>query len=302
MSIPTFDVTVYGAVGDGTTDDTSYIALAYAALVSQGYGILYFPPGVYAISSTLNIGNGSGTTPSTTTNVAVWGAGAGSAAQISVGQESSSPSTSRIKWIGASGPNEIVVRINGPIDCIASFSNIEIDGNASAGIGLQELSLSGCTFQNVLIRDCTQAHWWETSNGSSLGTTCNVHINCGMVTTGDRGATIGIVLGGLYSDVTELDSSEQCAAFLNTWLGTSCWLANSTDSVGVDRRYCDGNSFIGGTISGNEPSDREWGEPISESTLLAVFDDAWALAGFCLSAWRQRPVDPNDTVGVRDHG
>lgn len=40
------DVTAYGAVGDGTTDDTSAIASAVAACPSSDFG-LYFPPGTY---------------------------------------------------------------------------------------------------------------------------------------------------------------------------------------------------------------------------------------------------------------
>ena len=48
-----FDVTEYGAKGDGTTDDTTAIANAYAALAAQGRGELYFPPGSYVLSRLL---------------------------------------------------------------------------------------------------------------------------------------------------------------------------------------------------------------------------------------------------------
>lgn len=41
-----FDVKTYGAVGDGTTDDTSAIEAALAAIPSTG-GVLYFPAGNY---------------------------------------------------------------------------------------------------------------------------------------------------------------------------------------------------------------------------------------------------------------
>jgi len=44
----------YGATGDGTTDDTSAIASAIAALPAAG-GVLYFPPGTYKTSGGFTI-------------------------------------------------------------------------------------------------------------------------------------------------------------------------------------------------------------------------------------------------------
>jgi hypothetical protein len=52
-SLPWFIVTDYGAVGDGTTDDTSAINDAIAALNAAGGGVLYFPVGTYLCSSAL---------------------------------------------------------------------------------------------------------------------------------------------------------------------------------------------------------------------------------------------------------
>ena len=50
------DVTGYGAIGDGTTDDTAAILKALVALKNYG-GILYFPPGTYLVgtSATANV-------------------------------------------------------------------------------------------------------------------------------------------------------------------------------------------------------------------------------------------------------
>lgn len=46
-------VTDFGAVGDGTTDDTAAINEAKAACVAAGYPILFFPPGQYKTTSDL---------------------------------------------------------------------------------------------------------------------------------------------------------------------------------------------------------------------------------------------------------
>lgn len=49
----------YGAVGNGTTDDTAACQAAIDACVSAG-GIMYFPPGTYKITSTLNLADKTG--------------------------------------------------------------------------------------------------------------------------------------------------------------------------------------------------------------------------------------------------
>ena len=52
-----FNVKDYGATGNGSTDDTTAIKAAITALNVVGGGILFFPPGNYAISDVLTIGS-----------------------------------------------------------------------------------------------------------------------------------------------------------------------------------------------------------------------------------------------------
>src|SRR5690349_17418495 len=47
-----FNVKTYGAKCDGVTDDAAAIAAAIAAVPGQG-GIVYFPPGVYLLNSSI---------------------------------------------------------------------------------------------------------------------------------------------------------------------------------------------------------------------------------------------------------
>lgn len=49
-----FNVKAYGAAGDGVKDDSGAIAATIAAVPGQG-GIVYFPPGVYAVNSSVVI-------------------------------------------------------------------------------------------------------------------------------------------------------------------------------------------------------------------------------------------------------
>ncbi len=55
-----FNVKAYGATGNGVTDDRGAIMAAVSAARSAGGGIIYFPPGTYAVASTLLLTNMSG--------------------------------------------------------------------------------------------------------------------------------------------------------------------------------------------------------------------------------------------------
>lgn len=52
-----FNVTDYGAVGDGITDDTISINTAISAAIANGGGTIYFPMGKYLVSDTISIAN-----------------------------------------------------------------------------------------------------------------------------------------------------------------------------------------------------------------------------------------------------
>src|SRR5262245_45189799 len=52
----TFDVTAYGAVGNGSTDDTGSIQKAIDTATAEGGGRVYFPRGTYLITAPLVLG------------------------------------------------------------------------------------------------------------------------------------------------------------------------------------------------------------------------------------------------------
>ena len=54
-----FDVTAYGAVHDGTTDDTTAVQTAIDACATAGGGVVYFPHGVYKINGALQDTSGA---------------------------------------------------------------------------------------------------------------------------------------------------------------------------------------------------------------------------------------------------
>lgn len=64
--IPVFNVKAYGALGNGSTDDTTAIQAAITAAQTAGSGTVYFPAGTYMISGTLTV---------TADNISLIGAG-----------------------------------------------------------------------------------------------------------------------------------------------------------------------------------------------------------------------------------
>lgn len=90
-----FNVKDYGAVGDGSTNDTSSIQAAADALRAVGRGTLYFPDGRYVVAGIITLGdgrtyNGSGGLPYNA-NFTVKGNGINSSVIIQTSNNASNP-------------------------------------------------------------------------------------------------------------------------------------------------------------------------------------------------------------------
>jgi Pectate lyase superfamily protein len=152
--LPVVDVTdpTYGADPTGTTDSTTAINSAVAALPSQG-GVVYFPAGTYKISSPIVIGNGGGSALSTRYGVTLLGQG--ESGQYSWGF----PSTV-LKWSGPTntGPvyNSSLILISGPLEGWSVQSMSLWGGGAGATANYGIYNLGGCKgwVRNVEITGC----------------------------------------------------------------------------------------------------------------------------------------------------
>lgn len=107
--------TDYGAIGDGVADDTAAIQTGLNALrkysEQAGPVVLYFPPGVYRITSTLNMRLNAG-------------------ANL-IGAD---PATTTITWAGPAGSPMLLT--SGSFDTL--FTRLTWDGMDSAGIGIAQ--------------------------------------------------------------------------------------------------------------------------------------------------------------------
>lgn len=124
---PVFDVCHYGAVGDGTTNDTVAIQAAISAAASGGGGIVFFPPGLYMVHKLTGA-----------SSIVLQGAGAGSTT-IKARQSLSDDFITFHTRVGFS------IR-----DLTFDMDNVAISGNQSAlGIGFSSnFELTHCRFVN----------------------------------------------------------------------------------------------------------------------------------------------------------
>jgi len=146
----------YGAAGDGVADDTSEIAAAITACQDSARGgIIYFPPGIYGITSGLTYGNGSATgagNPSSKALCRFKGAGPGDSSFATVG---ANVVTSAIKWIGSNpGSPTHMLTIDGPV----------------FGWGMEDLQLWANSNSNVLALDARSINYSHIKNVAIMDT------------------------------------------------------------------------------------------------------------------------------------
>ena len=115
------DVKLFGAVGDGVTDDTEAIRKAIDFTKSQRGGQVYFPPGVYVITDTITIDS----------PVGFVGAGSNSLSLVTDGSYNNV--TTMLAWYGS---NKIMIDYVGRIDGVI-FMDIAIHGRNTATTGIR---------------------------------------------------------------------------------------------------------------------------------------------------------------------
>lgn len=167
----------FGAIGDGSTDNATAIqnAINYVSSTRNG-GTVYFPPGVYAISSELTVSHSW---------VNLIGAGGG---QLHDGGTTTEPTVS-LAWIGASDSTKAMVKFKTTQNASNSkvegggLQNIQLSCNGLCGIGLYLLSYNQGTFTNVYVSNpISSAYYISTYASGNLAEACdsqrNIFTNC----------------------------------------------------------------------------------------------------------------------------
>lgn len=235
----TVNVKNFGAKGDGVTDDTKAIQAAINAVAAFGGGTVLFPPGIYLITSTLVIGNGSSAAWSTVHGVILQGASPPPGAFTLAGGAASTI----LLWGGAASGNPAMVKYQGPL-AGWGISNLELNANNVATVwGLQLISASYGYCQDMLITGVqTGIHTSTVPQGALGGNPNTMHNRYTDVSITLHDQTGGSTAVFLTNDSNSTVTTNTCyELFYNITIGAD---GHANALIGVDQQVCDSCIFI----------------------------------------------------------
>lgn len=236
----------FGAVGNGSIDDTTAIQAAINSLPSDG-GIVLFKAKNYKISGTLVIGDGTSTTLSTKRGVVLRGAGL---PNTPTGYPSLNgyPVTAgpKLTWAGGGAP---MISVNGPLQGWG-VQNLFLDGasiNGVAGISVTSAAFgdnSNLTIQNCLLGISSTAHPLSGALAGAVGNVDSLRNNWTnlFVYTSSAVGAKGILLNGGPSGTSNTDYN----VFTNTFIRGP----GGASTFGLYLGVCDSCMFNQLSISG----------------------------------------------------
>jgi len=215
----------FGAVGDGTTDDTNAIRQAVAYTKGLKGGQIYFPPGIYVITDTITID----------APVGLVGAGSNSLSLQTNG--SYDDVTTMLAWYGG---NKIMIDYVGRIDGVV-FMDIGIHGRNTAitGIRLDRMrhSLFRCVQLNEFVNfglDITPRPEANVTNDNCM---FNNFQSISIWNELDSASCIRLDGSVLDSNNINAGAGNSCH---NTFTNTHLWVTKNWNIEFLD---CDNNSF-----------------------------------------------------------
>lgn len=118
IDAPFFNVKDYGAEGDNSTNDSAAIQAAVTAACTAE-GILYFPPGIYLLKTTITFPNKS---------FIIFGSGPTATA---IAADPTTPNITLFDFTGCSGPAKVIrdISFNGPAPSVYGGTAVKAYGN-----------------------------------------------------------------------------------------------------------------------------------------------------------------------------
>lgn len=269
-----YNVKNYGAVGNGTTDDTAAINSAISAAVASGNGgIVYFPNGKYKVTSTLTITTGGVSLLGDGQNSSyIWYYGTGSCIYIngtyfnkttSLGIIAYANCTNLIRLNNCDGAEvdychlaangytvTNMILIEGNSNYKNRINNSALDGNNTATYGIHIGNSSGFSqgayLMNLEVADATTAGYYLENAGGVTLIECEA-LTCGAgLVTNPSG---GMLIKGLQIDTCLFDT---CTSYgmsfsdnggdVNGVQVSNTWVGSTSSGPGV-KINCRGNGW-----------------------------------------------------------
>ena len=211
-----FNVRGYGAVGNGSTDDTSAIQTALNAAVSNGGGIVFVPIGLYVINSELTLG----------TSVALIGA-----SNQNVGSDQTNGSTIKAgsSWSGSA-------MISATTTLNSDIKNLRVLGGSDVTYGIYYTECKYGVLEDVCVDTFTGPGIYVKRTTSAYATTLRNVLAQNTV----QAASVGTWTGAVVVEATDcyLDKVEATSSSTN--------VAQGGNRVGI---LVDGaNTFVNSSI------------------------------------------------------
>jgi len=236
----------FGAVCNGSTDDTTAIQAAINSLPNDG-GVVLFPVANCKISSTLTLGNGTTSALSTKRGVILRGV-------TNPNTPSGTPTLNgyvtavgpKLTWAGGAGT---MVQINGPLQGWG-LQNLILDcASVATTTGLKVVSASFGDSSNLLVQNCGSQGISSTSNplggysGIPLGNADSLRNNWTNINIYVPNVSSA---SGLFIDGDSAGSSD---TDYNVFTNVFIRCAGATGNFGVYHRINDSNTFIDLSVS-----------------------------------------------------
>lgn len=229
------NVKSFGAVGNGSTNDTAAIQAALAAVSTNG-SVVYFPPGSYKITSTLTVSI-SGTTL----------VGDGWSSQIIYDGSTVTPAinaTGNIKLfmrdlrLSQSNASHLGTCLDLSQVNSGVFERLLIDGGGASGVApLIGITMNAATCHYNSIRSSRVNYGGASSIGINLigGSHSNTIEDVHAIPQGDDSASSGIYINGVHSTTLIHPDIESGA-------GNGIWLDTGSNSTTILNAYCEANN------------------------------------------------------------
>ena len=235
---PWYDVTAYGATGNGTTDDAVAITAAITACPTGG--CVYFPTGTYRVATGISVmkaltlcGNNAGGSIIAGTGISI----------LTVITAGSGATIRDIQILDATG-NASTIGVDLQLCTEVRLSNLIISGKSTnvRGIGLNFFGACICHVDNCVVRYWGSGAYMVVGTGpinSNINTFCACHFSSN---------TTGIYINGAdcqsFTGCTFGTNGIGVNSLWGSWSATGCWFENTTTDAQTIGSYAgSGNHF-----------------------------------------------------------